>query len=125
MKILLAPAVLDAVSALTKLISSAQQFASSPIVQTAAIFTGVALAIKGLTVASSLLAAAQTIVIGKFKLTAAGSIAYAKATSTANIATKALAISTGLLSLALKALPFVAIAAGIGAVITQLIKQKQ
>ena len=122
---LLAPAVLDAVSALTKLISSAQQFASSPIVQTAAIFTGVALAIKGLTVASSLLAAAQTILIAKFKLTAAGSIAYAKATSTANIATKALAISTGLLSLALKALPFVAIAAGIGAVVTQLIKQKQ
>ena len=58
-------------------------------------------------------------------MTAAGSIAYAKATSTANIATKALAISTGLLSLALKALPFVAIAAGIGAVVTQLIKQKQ
>ena len=38
---LLAPAVLDAVSALTKLVTGARDFVSSPIVQTAAIFTGI------------------------------------------------------------------------------------
>ena len=119
------PVVMPAIKGLTELTQAAVKFIDSPIVQTAAIFTGVALAIRGLTVASSLLAAAQTILIAKFKLTTAGAIAYAKATSTASIATKTLAISTGALTLAFKALPFVAVATGIGAIVTQLIKQKK
>jgi len=122
---LLAPAVLDTVSALTKLVKGASDFVNSPIVQTAAIFTGIAFAVKGVTTATTLLSAAQAILLAKFKLTTAGAIAYAKATSTASIATKTLAISTGALTLAFKALPLVAVATGIGAIVTQLIKQKK
>ena len=119
------PVVMPAIKGLTELTQAAVKFIDSPIVQTAAIFTGVALAVKGFTTAASLLAAAQTILIAKFKLTTAGAIAYAKATSTASIVTRTLAISTGALTLAFKALPLVAVATGIGAIVTQLIKQKK
>ena len=122
---LLAPAVLDAVSALTKLVSGAKEFVSSPIVQTAAIFTGVALAVKSVTAATTLLSAAQTILLAKFKLTTAGAIAYAKATSTASIATKTLAISTGALSIALNALPLVGLATLLGIATTAIVKHRQ
>lgn len=122
---LLAPAVLDAVSALTKLVTGARDFVSSPIVQTAAIFTGIALAIKGVTTASTLLAAAQTILLAKFAATKVGAIALAKASATASVATKALAISTGALTIALNALPLVALATLLGIATTAIIKHRQ
>ncbi len=122
---LLAPSVLDAVSALTKLVTGAKDFVSSPIVQTAAIFTGIALAIKGVTTASTLLAAAQTILLAKFAATKVGAIALAKANATASVATKALAISTGALSIALNALPLVALATLLGLATTAIIKHRQ
>ena len=122
---LLAPAVLDALRGITQLTKSITELVNSPIVQTAGIFTGIAIAVKGFTTATTLLVAAKTVLIAKFIATKAGAIAYAKATATASVATKALAISVGALSLTFNALPFVAIATGIGAVVTQLIKQKQ
>jgi len=122
---LLAPAVLDAVSALTKLVSGAKELVSSPIVQTAAIFTGVAFAIQGVTTATTLLSAAQTILVAKFAATKVGAIALAKAAATADIATKALAISTGALSIALNALPLVALATLLGVATTAIIKHRQ
>ena len=122
---LLAPAVLDAVSALTKLVKGASDFVNSPIVQTAAIFTGIAFAVKGVTTATTLLSAAQAILLAKFKLTTAGAIAYAKVTSTASIATKALAISTGALSIALNALPLVGLATLLGVATTAIIKHNK
>lgn len=122
---LLAPAVLDALTTITKLTKSITELVNSPIVQTAAIFTGIAIAVKGFATAATLLVAAKTILIAKFVATKAGAIAFAKASATASLATKALAFSSGALTLALNALPFVAIATGIGAVVTQLIKQRQ
>ena len=122
---LLAPAVLDAVSALTKLVTGAREFVSSPIVQTAAIFTGIAFAIQGVTTATTFLSAAQTILLAKFAATKVGAIALAKAAATADIVTKALAISTGALSIALNALPLVALATLLGVATTAIIKHRQ
>ena len=122
---LLAPSVLDAVSALTKLVTGAKDFVSSPIVQTAAIFTGIAFAIQGVTTATTLLSAAQTILLAKFAATKVGAIALAKANATASVATKALAISTGALSIALNALPLVALATLLGLATTAIIKHRQ
>lgn len=119
------PVVLPAIKGLTELTLAAVEFIDSPIAKTAAIFAGVALAVKGFTTAATLLVAAKTILIAKFVATKAGAIAFAKASATASLATKALAFSSGALTLALNALPFVAIATGIGAVVTQLIKQRQ
>ena len=122
---LLAPAVLDAVRLLTQLTKSITDFMASPIVQTAAIFTGIALAIKGVTAASALLSAAQTMLAAKFALTSAGAIAMAKAQATASLATKALAISTGALTIALNALPLVALVTLLGLATTAVIKHKK
>ncbi len=122
---LLAPAVLDAVRLLTQLTKSITDFMASPIVQTAAIFAGIALAIKGVTAASALLSAAQTMLVAKFALTSAGAIAMAKAQATASLATKALAISTGALTIALNALPLVALVTLLGLATTAVIKHKK
>jgi len=122
---LLAPAVLDALRGITQLTKSITELVDSPIVQTAAIFTGIAVAVKGFTTATTLLVAAKTLLIAKFKLTTAGAIAYAKATSTASIATKALAISTGALSIALNALPLVGLATLLGVATTAIIKHNK
>ena len=122
---LLAPAVLDAVRLLTQLTKSITDFMASPIVQTAAIFTGIALAIKGVTAASALLSAAQTMLVAKFALTSAGAIAMAKAQATASLSAKALAISTGALTIALNALPLVALVTLLGLATTAVIKHKQ
>jgi len=122
---LLAPAVLDALTTITKLTKSITELVNSPIVQTAAIFTGIAIAVKGFSTATTLLVAAKTLLIANFKLTTAGAIAYAKATSTASIATKALAISTGALSIALNALPLVGLATLLGVATTAIIKHNQ
>lgn len=122
---LLAPAVLDAIGTITSLTTAVTEFIESPIGQTAAIFTGIALAVKGFTGAVTLLTAAQTILIAKFKATTVGAIAFAKASATASIATKALAISTGALAIALNALPIIGLVAGVGLLTTALIKHNQ
>ena len=93
----LQPAVLPVIKALTQLTIAATKFVNSPIGKTALIFTGVAFAIKGTTVAIGLLTTAMT---------TAGGVA-------------------GVLAIAMNAIPFVAVATGIGAIVTQLIKQKQ
>ena len=94
---LLQPAVLPVIKGLTELTIAATNFANSPIAKTAAIFTAIALAAKGVTVLSPIVAA------GLIKVAAAG----------------------GVLTIALNAIPFVAVATGIGAIVTQLIKQRE
>ena len=93
----LQPAVLPVIKALTELTIAATNFVNSPIGKTALIFTAIAVAAKGVLIVLPLVSAAL------IKVAAAG----------------------GLATLALNAIPFVAIATGIGAIITQLIKQKQ
>ena len=125
----LAPAVLDATSAFTSLLRGLNNFLNTSEGQTALVITGIAFAVKGLSVASGFLSASLTVLIAKFKLTSAGAIALAKAQSTASVTTKALAIATGGLTLALKALPLVAIATGFvlltNAIIKAINKQKE
>ena len=118
----LSPAILPAIKALTNLTIAAGNFLSTPLAQTVGIFTGIALAVKGLAGAVALLTAAQTILIAKFKATTVGAIAFAKASATASVATKALAFSTGALTIALNALPLIGIATAFGLVTTAIIK---
>ncbi len=94
---LLQPAVLPVIKGLTELTIAATNFVNSPIAKTAAIFTAIALAAKGVAVLSPIVAA------GLIKVAAAG----------------------GVLTIALNAIPFVAVATGIGAIVTQLIKQRE
>ena len=91
------PVVMPTIKGLTDLTIAATNFVNSPIGQTAAIFTAIAIAAKGVAVLLPVLTA------GLIKVAAAG----------------------GVLTIALNAIPFVAVATGIGAIITQLIKQKQ
>ena len=93
----LEPALIAVTKSLTALLKAVDDFINSPLAGTIAIFSGIALAVKGTTVA----VAAVTGALGTL-----GGVA-------------------GVTAIALNALPFVAIAAGIGAVVTQLIKQKQ
>ena len=94
---LLQPAVLPVIKGLTELTIAATNFANSPIAKTAAIFSAIAVAAKGVAVLSPIVAA------GLIKVAAAG----------------------GVLTIALNAIPFVAVATGIGAIVTQLIKQRE
>lgn len=119
---ILAPAVLDATEALTKLVEATDKFIKSPLGTTVAIFSGLALAAKGLVTIGATLNGVLTVMIAKFKLTAAGSIAFAKASATASVVTKTLAISTGLLTVALNALPLIAIVTGFGLLTTAIVK---
>ena len=119
------PVVMPAVKGLTDLTLAAVEFLNSPIGTTAAIFVGIAGAVKAFTAAVTLLSAAKTILIAKFVATKAGAIAFAKASATASVATKALALSVGGLSIALNALPFVALATAIGVATTAIIKHRQ
>ena len=91
---LLVPAVIPAVKGLTALTKAAVDFVNSPIGKTAAIFTGVAFAIKGTTAAIGLLSAAMA---------TAGGVA-------------------GVLAIAMNALPFVALVTAAGALTTAFIK---
>ena len=93
----LEPALIASVKGLTQLIKAANDFMNSPIVEASAVIAGIALAAKGLPV---LLAAVS---LGLMKVAAAG----------------------GVVTIALNAIPFVAIATAIGAVVTQLSKQKK
>ena len=90
------PAVEAATEALTELIKITTNFINSAAGQASLILAGTALAAKAVAVALPLVSA------GLIKVAAAG----------------------GVLTIALNAIPFVAVAAGIGAIVTQLIKQK-
>ena len=118
------PVVLPAVRALTSLTNAVVGFINSPIGATTAIFVGIGLAVKALSTAITLLNAAKTILIAKFAATKIGAIAFAKAAGTASVATKALAISTGALSIALNSLPLVALATLLGVATTAIIKHR-
>ena len=91
----LTPAILPVVKALTELTKAAVEFVNSPIAKTAAIFAAIAFAAKGVAVIL------PAVALGLQKIAFAG----------------------GLATLALNAIPFVAIATAIGAVTTALIKQ--
>jgi len=93
----LAPVIIPVIKGLTELTIAATNFVNSPIGKTALIFTAIAVAAKGVAIALPLVSAAL------IKVAAAG----------------------GLVTIALNALPFVAVATGIGAIVTQLIKQRQ
>jgi tape measure domain-containing protein len=93
----LQPAVLPVIKALTQLTIAATEFVNSPIGKTALIFTAIAVAAKGVVIVLPLVSVAL------IKVAAAG----------------------GLATIALNAIPFVAVATGIGAIVTQLIKQRQ
>ena len=90
----LTPAILPVIRALTELTKASVEFVNSPIAKTAAIFAAIAFAAKGVSVLLPILAA------GLIKVAAAG----------------------GVLTIALNAIPFVAIATAIGGVVTALIK---
>jgi tape measure domain-containing protein len=92
----LTPAILPVIRALTELTKASVEFVNSPIGKTAAIFAAIAFAAKGVVVILPVLSALLTKV----------------------------AFAGGVLTIALNAIPFVAVATGIGAIITQLIKQK-
>ena len=92
----LEPVLISITKGLTKLIKAVDDLISSPLGETIAIFSGIALAAKGVSIALPLVSA------GLMKVAAAGGVA----------------------TIALNALPFVAVAAGIGAVVTALIKQR-
>ena len=92
----LRPVVEEVTKILTTLIVKITEFVNSPIGKTAAIFTAIAVAAKGVVVILPVLSALL------IKVAAAG----------------------GVLTIALNAIPFVAVATGIGAIVTQLIKQK-
>ena len=119
------PVVMPAIKGLTELTKAAVDFLNSPIGTTAAIFVGIAGAVKAFTAAVTLLSAAKTILIAKFVATKAGAIAFAKASATASVATKALAISTGALAVSLNALPLVGLATLLGVATTAIIKHNQ
>jgi len=119
------PVVMPAIKGLTELTKAAVDFLNSPIGTTAAIFVGIAGAVKAFTAAVTLLSAAKTILIAKFVATKAGAIAFAKASATASVATKALAFSVGGLSIALNALPLVGLATLLGVATTAIIKHNQ
>ncbi len=93
----LEPALIAGVKGLTSLIKASEDLIKSPLGKTAAIFTGIALAVKGATVAFVAL---------KAVLIAAGGAA-------------------GVLAIALNAIPFVAIATGAGLLTTALIKTNE
>jgi tape measure domain-containing protein len=94
---ILAPAILDATAALTKIVQAVDSFVKSPLGQTVAIFSAIAVAAKGVSVLLPVVAA------GLQKVAFAGGVA----------------------TIALNALPLVAVATGIGAIVTQLIKQRE
>ena len=93
----LRPAIEAVTKSLTELTIKASEFINSPIGQTAFIFAAIAFAAKGVLIALPLIST------GLLKVAAAGGVA----------------------TIALNAIPFVAIATAIGAVVTQLIKQKR
>ena len=113
---ILAPAILDATVALTKIVEAANTFIKSPIGQTAAIFTGIAFAIKGVSVAVGLLKTALT--LAATQLSFVGAQALVTSGGFKGMAATSLLASGGIgkLTLALGALKLAALATGFGAV---------
>ena len=93
----LMPVVIPVVKALTEITEAATDFVNSPVGQTALIFTGIALAAKG---------AAVALIAAKASFIAAGGAAV-------------------IFGAAMNAIPFVALATGIGAVTTAIIKKRK
>ena len=93
----LEPVLIATVKGLTALIKAVDDLFNSPLGVTAGIFTAIALAAKGVSVVLPLVSA------GLMKVAAAGGVA----------------------TIALNALPFVAVATGIGAIVTALVKQRE
>ena len=93
----LEPSLIATTKSLTELIKAADDFMKSPIVEASAVIAGIALAAKGLPV---ILAA---VALGLNKVAFAG----------------------GVMTLAMNAFPFVAVATGIGAIVTLLSKQRK
>tara|TARA_A100001391_G_scaffold165344_1_gene125225 strand:- start:594 stop:2447 length:1854 start_codon:yes stop_codon:yes gene_type:complete len=93
----LEPALIAVTKSLTALLKAANDFINSPIAVTATIFTGIALAAKGVSVALPLISA------GLLKVAAAGGVA----------------------TIALNAIPFVAIATAAGIFTTAIVKASQ
>ena len=93
----LMPVVIPVVKALTEITEAATDFVNSPIGQTALIFAGIALAAKG---------AAVALIAAKAGFIAAGGAAV-------------------IFGAAMNAIPFVALATGIGAVTTAIIKKRK
>ena len=93
----LMPVVIPVVKALTEITEAATDFVNSPIGQTALIFAGIALAAKG---------AAVALIAAKAGFVAAGGAAV-------------------IFGAAMNAIPFVALATGIGAVTTAIIKKRK
>ena len=93
----LMPVVIPVVKALTEITEAATDFVNSPVGQTALIFAGIALAAKG---------AAVALIAAKASFIAAGGAAV-------------------IFGAAMNAIPFVALATGIGAVTTAIIKKRK
>ena len=93
----LMPVVIPVVKALTEITEAATDFVNSPVGQTALIFAGIALAAKG---------AAVALIAAKAGFIAAGGAAV-------------------IFGAAMNAIPFVALATGIGAVTTAIIKKRK
>jgi len=126
---ILAPAILDATVALTKIVQAADTFIKSPVGKTAAIFTGIAFAIKGVATAVALLKTALTIaatqlsLVGTQALIASGGFKGMAATSLlASGGIGKLTLALGALKLAVLATGFGAVAIAIGAITTAVIK---
>tara|TARA_R100000664_G_scaffold13919_1_gene22026 strand:+ start:3039 stop:4910 length:1872 start_codon:yes stop_codon:yes gene_type:complete len=127
---LLAPAVLEGANALTKLVEAVAKFATSPLGNTVAIFSALALSVKGLTVVAGLLSAATTVLAAKLSVVGISSVAatlgLSKLSTVALFATKsitALTVGVGALNIAFAAVPYVGIALAIGGITTAIIKQ--
>ena len=130
------PAVLDGVSALSALIRVVSNFIESDAGKTALILSGIALGVKGISVAYASAQIALTSLafnlshIGVQALIAQqGLTGYSASLLLASKGTTTLTIATGALTIALKALPIIALAGGFAiltnAIISSINKQKE
>tara|TARA_R100001129_G_scaffold186424_1_gene178091 strand:- start:434 stop:2527 length:2094 start_codon:yes stop_codon:yes gene_type:complete len=130
------PAVLDGVSALSALIRVVSNFIESDAGKTALILSGIALGVKGISVAYASAQIALTSLafnlshIGVQAIIAQGGLSgYNASLLLAAKGTTVLTIATGALTIALKALPIIALAGGFAfltnAIISSINKQKE
>lgn len=126
------PVVLPAVKALTELTKAIVNFMNTPLAQTIAILTGVALASKAISVAVTLAATGLTMLTAKLAITGTQSIiaavglkGLAGSSSLAAIGIGKVAVALGLLKFATIASGFGAIALAIGGITTAVIKHNQ
>ena len=126
------PVVLPAVKALTELTKAIVNFMNTPLAQTIAILTGVALAAKAISVAVTLAATGLTMLTAKLAITGTQSIiaavglkGLAGSSSLAAIGIGKVTVALGLLKFATIATGFGAIALAIGGITTAVIKHNQ